>query len=100
VRSDSLYAASIPPGTNSSAARPRRLAIWSGRWRFREPSIVARATLIWFGEPNDLHSTSRIPASSKIIRAAPPAITPVPGGVGPMTIACLLKNTLDCFKAR
>ena len=28
------------------------------------------------------------------------AITPVPGGVGPMTIACLLKNTLSCFKAR
>ena len=28
------------------------------------------------------------------------AITPVPGGVGPMTIACLLRNTLECFKAR
>ena len=28
------------------------------------------------------------------------AITTVPGGVGPMTIACLLKNTLECFKAR
>jgi methylenetetrahydrofolate dehydrogenase (NADP+)/methenyltetrahydrofolate cyclohydrolase len=28
------------------------------------------------------------------------AITPVPGGVGPMTIACLLKNTLECFKVR
>ena len=27
------------------------------------------------------------------------ALTPVPGGVGPMTIACLLKNTLECFKA-
>ena len=26
------------------------------------------------------------------------AITPVPGGVGPMTIACLLKNTINCFK--
>ena len=26
------------------------------------------------------------------------AITPVPGGVGPMTIACLLRNTLECFK--
>ena len=25
-------------------------------------------------------------------------ITPVPGGVGPMTIACLLKNTIECFK--
>jgi len=26
------------------------------------------------------------------------AITPVPGGVGPMTIACLLKNTLKAYK--
>ena len=33
--------------------------------------------------------------SSKVIAKA---ITPVPGGVGPMTIACLLKNTLECFK--
>ena len=31
---------------------------------------------------------------SKVARA----LTPVPGGVGPMTIACLLKNTVDCFK--
>jgi methylenetetrahydrofolate dehydrogenase (NADP+)/methenyltetrahydrofolate cyclohydrolase len=26
------------------------------------------------------------------------ALTPVPGGVGPMTIACLLKNNVECFK--
>ena len=26
------------------------------------------------------------------------AITPVPGGVGPMTIACLLNNTVECFE--
>ena len=26
------------------------------------------------------------------------ALTPVPGGVGPMTIACLLSNTVECFK--
>jgi methylenetetrahydrofolate dehydrogenase (NADP+)/methenyltetrahydrofolate cyclohydrolase len=26
------------------------------------------------------------------------AITPVPGGVGPMTIACLLRNTLQAAK--
>ena len=26
------------------------------------------------------------------------AITPVPGGVGPMTISCLLSNTVECFK--
>ena len=34
------------------------------------------------------------------VKAKVKAITPVPGGVGPMTIACLLKNTLECFKAR
>jgi methylenetetrahydrofolate dehydrogenase (NADP+)/methenyltetrahydrofolate cyclohydrolase len=28
------------------------------------------------------------------------AITPVPGGVGPMTIACLLENTLDAALER
>jgi len=33
-------------------------------------------------------------AVSKVAKA----ITPVPGGVGPMTIACLLSNTVECFK--
>ena len=28
------------------------------------------------------------------------AITPVPGGVGPMTIACLLRNTLIAARRR
>lgn len=28
------------------------------------------------------------------------AITPVPGGVGPMTIACLMENTVECFLQR
>ncbi len=27
-------------------------------------------------------------------------ITPVPGGVGPMTIACLMENTVECFENR
>ena len=27
-------------------------------------------------------------------------ITPVPGGVGPMTVAMLMENTLECFEAR
>ena len=33
-------------------------------------------------------------AVSKVAKA----ITPVPGGVGPMTIACLLNNAVECFK--
>ncbi len=33
-------------------------------------------------------------------KAVAGAITPVPGGVGPMTIACLLENTLDSYLIR
>jgi hypothetical protein len=44
--------------------------------------IVARATLIEFDEPSDLQSTSCTPASSRMIRAAPPAMTPVPAAAG------------------
>ena len=28
------------------------------------------------------------------------AITPVPGGVGPMTVACLLENTVEAARRR
>ena len=34
------------------------------------------------------------------IRAKASAITPVPGGVGPMTIAMLLKNTLTAAQTQ
>ena len=44
--------------------------------------MVARATLMWLAEPSDLQSTSRMPASSRMARAAPPAMTPVPGAAG------------------
>ena len=33
------------------------------------------------------------------VQSVASAITPVPGGVGPMTIACLLKNTVEAAKA-
>ena len=33
-------------------------------------------------------------------RAVASAITPVPGGVGPMTIACLLENTVTAARRR
>ncbi len=34
------------------------------------------------------------------VRGIPSYITPVPGGVGPMTIACLMHNLLTCYKNR
>ena len=27
-------------------------------------------------------------------------ITPVPGGVGPMTVCCLMENTIECFLSK
>jgi methylenetetrahydrofolate dehydrogenase (NADP+)/methenyltetrahydrofolate cyclohydrolase len=33
------------------------------------------------------------------VAAVAGAITPVPGGVGPMTVACLLQNTLQAALA-
>jgi methylenetetrahydrofolate dehydrogenase (NADP+)/methenyltetrahydrofolate cyclohydrolase len=33
------------------------------------------------------------------VAAVASAVTPVPGGVGPMTIACLLANTLKAARA-
>ncbi len=39
-------------------------------------------------------------ADTAAIRGVAAAVTPVPGGVGPMTVACLLKNTLTAAHAR
>jgi methylenetetrahydrofolate dehydrogenase (NADP+) / methenyltetrahydrofolate cyclohydrolase len=51
--------------------------------------------------PNDAGGTRLIGdvAFAEAVRIAG-AITPVPGGVGPMTIACLLRNSVDAAIAR
>ena len=36
----------------------------------------------------------------KSVRAVAGAVTPVPGGVGPMTIACLIENALTACAAQ
>ena len=43
---------------------------------------MAWATLMPFDEPSDLAMMSFTPAISRIARAAPPAMTPVPGAAG------------------
>ena len=65
------------PASNLARSDPKRLAILEKRG----------STLV-----GDVH-----PA-----RVAPVAgwLTPVPGGVGPLTIALLLKNTLSSFERR
>ena len=44
------------------------------------------------------HNLMYLPLAFDEVSKNAKALTPVPGGVGPMTIACLLKNTIDCFK--
>src|SRR5665213_157255 len=65
-----------------SAGLSREAAISSGRRSCLRPSIVAWATLMPFEEPSDLAMMSFTPAISRIARAAPPAMTPVPGAAG------------------
>lgn len=70
-----------------------------GRPKFvKENMVKAGATVIDVG-------TSLNPETGKICgdidfdNVAPKTafITPVPGGVGPMTIACLMENTINCY---
>ena len=44
----------------------------------------------------DIDEMTKGPWSESCIRY----YTPVPGGVGPMTIACLMENTLECYKVQ
>lgn len=90
------------------------------------PAVVARADLVMaaVGRPEMVRGSwikpgaividvgiNRVPIAdgkSRLVgdvafeeaRAVASAITPVPGGVGPMTIACLLRNTLAAARQR
>src|SRR6201994_1540340 len=80
--SASRRALSMPAGATSSMGRPRRAATSSGRCSSLSAATVACTTLIALSLPNDLARMSRTPAHSSTARAAPPAITPVPGLAG------------------
>ena len=109
---DGAIAASRP--TARSRSRIRARATW--------PSVVRRADIVVaaVGRPHFVKGDWIKPGATVIdvgINRLPDgklagdvdfaeavkvagAITPVPGGVGPMTIACLLRNTLTAFHAR
>src|SRR5690349_21297628 len=78
----SRRARSMPAGATSSMVRPRRAATSSGRWICFSAATVACTTLIALSLPSDLARMSCTPAHSSTARAAPPAITPVPGLAG------------------
>src|SRR5690349_114421 len=80
--SASRRAFNMPAGATSSMGRPRRAATSSGRCSSLSAATVACTTLIALSLPSDLARTSCTPAHSSTARAAPPAITPVPGLAG------------------
>ena len=72
-----------------AAGRPQMI---SGDWLKPGCSVIDVGINRIAGEGGNSHLTGDVDFASA--REVAGAITPVPGGVGPMTIACLIRNTL------
>ena len=78
------------------------LVVAAGRPKMIKADMVAEgAVVIDVGMDTD-PDTGKLCGDVDFDAVAPKAsaITPVPGGVGPMTIACLMENTVRCFLER
>ena len=75
----------------AAVGRPKMIA---GDWIM--PGAVVIDVGVNRGEDGKLYGDVDFEPAAKVARA----ITPVPGGVGPMTIAMLLENTLLAARAR
>ena len=67
-----------------------------GDW-LKPGAIVLDVGINRITEGDKTHLVGDVDFASAVETAG--AITPVPGGIGPMTIACLLRNTLACAQA-
>lgn len=101
---DLLVAAIGKPGmVEGSWLKPGATVVDVGINRVEDPALAAR---IFAGEPKKLE---QLQAKGSVLcgdvrygeaMAVAGAVTPVPGGVGPLTIAGLLLNTLQACEAR
>jgi methylenetetrahydrofolate dehydrogenase (NADP+)/methenyltetrahydrofolate cyclohydrolase len=75
------------------------LVVAIGRPRFVIGDMVSEGVVVIDVGVNRDPSTGKLCGDVDFDSVAPKAsvITPVPGGVGPMTIACLLENTVEAF---
>ncbi|MDE7345080.1 MAG: bifunctional methylenetetrahydrofolate dehydrogenase/methenyltetrahydrofolate cyclohydrolase [Alistipes sp.] len=88
--------------TRDLAAVTRRaeiLVVAIGRSRFITADMVAEGAVVIDVGVNRDPATSKLCGDVDYAAVEPKAsvITPVPGGVGPMTICCLMENTIECF---
>lgn len=78
------------------------LVVAIGRPRFVTADMVADGAAVIDVGVNRDPDTGRLCGDVDFAGVEPKAsfITPVPGGVGPMTICCLMENTIECFLKR
>ena len=78
------------------------LVVAIGRPKFVTADMVADGAVVIDVGVNRDPETGKLCGDVDYAAVEPKAsvITPVPGGVGPMTITCLMENTVECFKAR
>ena len=78
------------------------LVVAIGRPKFITADMVSEGTVVIDVGVNRDPETGKLCGDVDFAAIEPKAsvITPVPGGVGPMTICCLMENTIECFKRR
>ncbi len=75
------------------------LVVAIGRPKFVTADMVTDGTVVIDVGVNRNPETGKLCGDVDYAAVEPKAsvITPVPGGVGPMTITCLMENTLECY---
>ncbi len=78
------------------------LVVAVGRPKFIRGDMVREGAAVIDVGVNRDPETGKLCGDVDFAEVAPHAsvITPVPGGVGPMTICCLMENTIECFLRR
>jgi methylenetetrahydrofolate dehydrogenase (NADP+)/methenyltetrahydrofolate cyclohydrolase len=73
-----------------------------GRAKFVTADMVSDGTVVIDVGVNRDPETGKLCGDVDFAAIEPKAsvITPVPGGVGPMTICCLMENTIECFLSK
>lgn len=78
------------------------LVVAIGKAKFVTEDMVAPGAVVIDVGVNRIPETGKLCGDVDFDAIEPKAsvITPVPGGVGPMTITCLMENTIECFEKK
>ncbi len=90
------------PDLGAVTRRADILVVAVGRPKFIRGDMVREGAAVIDVGVNRDPETGKLCGDVDFAEVAPHAsvITPVPGGVGPMTICCLMENTIECFLRR